>query len=81
MHPLHADQEVRDHQHAQCGGGEPNSPHHLRIHRSYLVDLRKVTAVQEGYVRIGAQNIPVGKTYAIALMALDPHALTVSPIP
>ncbi len=46
-----------------------NSPHHLRIHRSYLVDLRKVTAVQEGYVRIGAQNIPVGKTHKDALMA------------
>lgn len=44
------------------------SPHHLRIHRSYLVDLRKVTAVEEGYVRIGAQNIPVGKTHKEALM-------------
>ena len=45
------------------------SPHHLRIHRSYLVDLRKVTAVEEGYVRIGAQSIPVGKTHKEALMA------------
>ncbi|MBK9193566.1 MAG: response regulator [Flavobacteriales bacterium] len=45
------------------------SPHHLRIHRSYLVDLRKVTAVEEGYVRIGKENIPVGKTHKEALMA------------
>ncbi|MBK7556283.1 MAG: LytTR family transcriptional regulator DNA-binding domain-containing protein [Flavobacteriales bacterium] len=45
------------------------SPHHLRIHRSYLVDLRKVTAVEEGYVRIGAQSLPVGKTHKEALMA------------
>lgn len=46
-----------------------NSPHHVRIHRSYLVDLRKVNAVQEGYVRIGSQNLPVGKTHKDALMA------------
>ncbi|MBK6539774.1 MAG: response regulator [Flavobacteriales bacterium] len=45
------------------------SLHHLRIHRSYLVDLRKVTAVEEGYVRIGAQSLPVGKTHKEALMA------------
>ena len=46
-----------------------NSPHHLRIHRSYLVDLRKVTAVEEGYVRIVALSLPVGKTHKEALMA------------
>ena len=45
------------------------SPHHLRIHRSYLVDLRQVTAVEEGYVRVDSQNIPVGKTHKEALMA------------
>jgi len=45
------------------------SPHHLRIHRSYLVDLRKVISVEEGYVRLGAQNLPVGKTHKDALMA------------
>jgi DNA-binding LytR/AlgR family response regulator len=45
------------------------SPHHVRIHRSYLVDLRKVISVEEGYVRLGAQNLPVGKTHKDALMA------------
>lgn len=45
------------------------SPHHLRIHRSYLVDTRRITAVEEGYVRIGAQSLPVGKTHKDALMA------------
>jgi len=45
------------------------SPHHLRIHRSYLVDLRKVTSVEEGYVRVGDQRLPVGKTHREALMA------------
>ncbi len=45
------------------------SPHHLRIHRSYLVDLRKVAAVEEGHVRVGDQRLPVGKTHKEALMA------------
>ncbi|MBK8499025.1 MAG: response regulator [Flavobacteriales bacterium] len=45
------------------------SPHHLRVHRSYVVDLRQISAMEEGYVRIGAQNIPVGKTHREALMA------------
>jgi DNA-binding LytR/AlgR family response regulator len=45
------------------------SPDHLRIHRSYLVDLRQVIAMEEGYVRIGAQRLPVGKTHKDALMA------------
>jgi DNA-binding LytR/AlgR family response regulator len=45
------------------------SPHHLRIHRSYVVDTRRITAVEEGYVRIGTQSLPVGKTHKEALMA------------
>lgn len=45
------------------------SAHHLRIHRSYLVDTRRITAVEEGYVRIGSQSLPVGKTHREALMA------------
>lgn len=46
-----------------------SSPHHLRIHRSYLVDLRRITAVEDGYVRIGALSLPVGRTHKEALMA------------
>ena len=49
--------------------GKLKSAHHLRIHRSYLVDTRRITAVEEGYVRIGAQSLPVGKTHKEALMA------------
>jgi DNA-binding LytR/AlgR family response regulator len=45
------------------------SPHHLRIHRSYLIDLRQIASLEEGYVRIGTQNLPVGKTHKEALMA------------
>jgi len=46
-----------------------NSPDHLRVHRSHLVDMRKITAVEEGYVLIGVARIPVGKTHKEALMA------------
>lgn len=45
------------------------SAHHLRIHRSYLIDTRRITAVEDGYVRIGTQALPVGKTHKEALMA------------
>lgn len=44
------------------------SPHLLRIHRSYLVDTRRITAVEEGYVRLGTLSLPVGKTHKEALM-------------
>ncbi len=46
-----------------------SSPHHLRVHRSHLVDTRQITAVEEGYVGIGSQRVPVGRTYRDALMA------------
>lgn len=46
-----------------------NSPHHLRIHRSHLVDTRQITALEEGYVGMGGQRVPVGRTYRDALMA------------
>ena len=49
--------------------GKLKSTHHLRIHRSYLIDMRRITAVDEGYVRLGSQVLPVGKTHRGALMA------------
>ena len=45
------------------------SPHLLRVHRSYAVDLRKITAVEEGQVRVGSISIPVGRTHREELMA------------
>lgn len=44
------------------------SPHHMRIHRSYLADLRQVMAMEDGYVRVGTQRLPVGKTHREMLM-------------
>lgn len=35
----------------------------LRVHRSYLVSLEKIQAVQGNVVEIGKQEIPVGSTY------------------
>ena len=40
----------------------------MRVHRSFLVHVEKVTALEEGYVFIGKQSIPVGKTYREELM-------------
>jgi len=40
----------------------------IRIHRSYIVALHAVTAVQGGLVEIGKQELPVGNTYKEELM-------------
>jgi len=40
----------------------------LRIHRSYIVALNKITAVQGNVVEIGKQQMPIGSTYKEELM-------------
>ena len=35
----------------------------MRVHRSYLVDLRRITAVEEKRVLLGGIAVPVGRTY------------------
>lgn len=40
----------------------------LRIHRSYIVAMDKITAVQGGVVEIGKQEIPMGATYKEELL-------------
>lgn len=40
----------------------------LRVHRSFIVALDKISAVQGNIVEIGKQQIPVGTTYKEALM-------------
>jgi DNA-binding LytR/AlgR family response regulator len=40
----------------------------VRIHRSYIVALHAITAVQGGAVEIGKQELPVGSTYKEELM-------------
>jgi DNA-binding LytR/AlgR family response regulator len=40
----------------------------FRVHRSYIVALNKITALQGNVVEIGKQEIPVGTTYKEELM-------------
>lgn len=40
----------------------------MRVHRSYLVNMDKVDAIEEDDILIGSARIPVGKTYRDKLM-------------
>jgi DNA-binding LytR/AlgR family response regulator len=42
----------------------------LRVHRSYIVALDKISALQGNIVEIGKQQIPVGTTYREELMKM-----------
>jgi len=37
--------------------------HFLRVHRSYIVNLRRIEAVEDHMLKLGAYEIPVGKSY------------------
>lgn len=39
------------------------SPHFIRIHRGYLVDVRRITALREKEVLLGTRSLPVGRTH------------------
>ena len=41
----------------------------LRVHRSYIVNLDKITSLQEGYLFMNHLKIPVSQTYRNELMA------------
>lgn len=43
-------------------------PPFLRVHRSFLVNVEHIRALEEGYVQVGKQRIPVGKTFKEELM-------------
>lgn len=40
----------------------------MRIHRSYIVNMHKITALEDGHVVINEQYIPIGKTYRSKIM-------------
>jgi DNA-binding LytR/AlgR family response regulator len=44
------------------------SSHFMRVHRSYLVNLSMIEAIEENELIIGTKKIPIGKTYREALM-------------
>ena len=40
-----------------------------RVHKSFIVNLTKVTSIQEGYVFLGTEKIPLGRTYRQPFMS------------
>jgi DNA-binding LytR/AlgR family response regulator len=36
-----------------------------RIHKSYLVNLMKVKSLENNHIKIGDQQLPIGKSYII----------------
>ncbi|MEQ8337989.1 MAG: response regulator [Cyclobacteriaceae bacterium] len=44
-----------------------------RVHKSFIVNLTKVTSIQEGFVFLGTEKIPMGRTYRQPFM----NALTI----
>lgn len=41
----------------------------LRVHRSYIVHIDRITAIEDDHLVIGEQRIPIGKTYREKLMS------------
>jgi len=44
-----------------------DSEQFFRVHRSYLVNLKKINKISEGYVFVQNQKIPVGRAFSSAL--------------
>jgi len=40
----------------------------LRVHRSYVVNLKKIEAIEDRHILIGEHRIPIGKTYREKLL-------------
>jgi len=40
----------------------------IRIHKSYLVNYKKIISISEGYVFIEKKNIPIGRAYRESLL-------------
>ncbi|MBV6640045.1 MAG: response regulator [Cyclobacteriaceae bacterium] len=40
-----------------------------RVHKSFIVNLTKVTSIQEGFVFLGTEKIPLGRTYRQPFMS------------
>lgn len=44
--------------------------HFRRVHRSFIVNLQRVEAVEEGVLVLGDKQVPIGKTYREGVMGL-----------
>lgn len=40
----------------------------MRVHRSYIVNVDHINAIEDNYILISGKNIPIGKTYRDGLM-------------
>lgn len=46
------------------------SNHFVRVHKSYLVNLRKIEAVERNQIHLGEARIPIGETYQSAFLKM-----------
>lgn len=37
--------------------------HYLRVHKSYVVNIDKIDSIQDGFLKIGKKDIPIGRSY------------------
>lgn len=42
--------------------------HFLRVHRSYIVNLRCITSIEDSHIQLGEYEVPIGKSHEEALM-------------
>jgi DNA-binding LytR/AlgR family response regulator len=45
----------------------------IRIHKSYIISLDKITSIRKGSVFLGSAEVPVSDNYKEALMAVVGH--------
>jgi DNA-binding LytR/AlgR family response regulator len=46
------------------------SPDFIRVHRSYMVNLRKIQYIQRNYIKVGDKEIPIGDNYKESFLQL-----------
>jgi two-component system LytT family response regulator len=37
--------------------------HFVRVHRSYIVNVRRIVAIEDNMIKLGASEVPIGKSY------------------
>ena len=42
-----------------------SSSHFVRVHKSYIVSIKKINEIRGNIITIGKTNIPIGSTYKI----------------
>ena len=47
-----------------------NNPNFLRVHKSYLVNLKHITEMSGNYIKVNEKSVPIGATYLGAIRAV-----------